>query len=56
VRAVVLALENENVSGVYNIGSGTAVTIMVLASMILRVAGKEHFKPVLDPPRHGDIR
>ena len=55
-RAVVLALENKNASGVYNIGSGTAVTIKVLASMILRAAGKEHLKPVHAPPRPGDIR
>jgi UDP-glucose 4-epimerase len=56
VRAVILSLKNDGASGVYNIGSGTSITINELARLILRIMNREDLKPVHTTPRPGDIR
>lgn len=56
VEAVVKAMENEEVRGTFNIGSGEAVTINYLANLVLRLAGREYLKPIYAPPRPGDVR
>ncbi len=43
-------------SEVYNVGSGRAVTINQLASILQHTLDKEDIKPVHVPPRAGDIR
>jgi UDP-glucose 4-epimerase len=53
-RAVILALKNDG-SGVYNIGSGTSVTINELANIVLKIMDRK-LKPVHTAPRPGDIR
>lgn len=53
-RAVILALKNDG-SGVYNIGSGTSVTINELANIMLKIMDRK-LKPVHTAPRPGDIR
>jgi UDP-glucose 4-epimerase len=53
-RAVILALKNDG-SGVYNIGSGTSVTINELANIVLKIMDRK-LKPMHTAPRPGDIR
>jgi len=55
-KAIIKALESDNASGIYNIGSGVAITINDLAHLILKLAGKENVEPVHGPPRPGDIK
>jgi len=55
-KAIIKALESDNASGIYNIGSGVAITINDLAHLILKLAGKENIEPVHEPPRPGDIK
>ena len=45
----------DGASGVYNIGSGTSITINALAEDIQRAAGKR-VGTVYDPPRKGDVK
>ncbi len=54
VQANILAAEN-NAEGVFNVGSGRNVTINQLASMILKVTGKD-LNPIYQEPRAGDPR
>ncbi|MGC9107307.1 MAG: NAD-dependent epimerase/dehydratase family protein [Infirmifilum sp.] len=56
VEAIILALENYKAKGIYNIGSGKAVTINELAEIILKLMDREDLKPFHAPPRPGDIR
>ena len=55
-RAIIKALDSDNASGIYNVGSGVAVTINDLAHLILKLAGKENVEPIHGPPRPGDIK
>lgn len=55
-KAIIKALETNNASGIYNIGSGVAITINDLAHLILKLAGKENIEPRHGPPRPGDIK
>lgn len=55
VEAFILAIQKENAKGTYNVGSGKAVSIIELATMVLRVVGKEEMRPVYAPPRPGDV-
>lgn len=54
VRANILAADND-AEGVYNIGSGTGVTINNLAEAILHLMQKS-LNPIYDEPRPGDPR
>jgi UDP-glucose 4-epimerase len=55
VEAIVKAVEVEEARGVYNIGSGRAVTVRELAELMARIAGRTvEVKHV--EPRPGDIR
>jgi len=54
VQANILAAVN-NAEGVYNIGSGTSVTINQLAKAILNLMQKD-LKPIHEEPRPGDPR
>ena len=54
VRANILAMES-NAEGVFNIGSGSNITINKLANLILNLTGKD-LKPVYQEPRAGDPR
>ena len=53
-EANVLAAES-SATGVYNIGSGTAITINELARLIIGLAGKNGVSPIYKEPRPGDI-
>jgi UDP-glucose 4-epimerase len=53
ITAFILAAENE-VSGIYNIGAGKAVTVNQLAELISRLTGN-NTPPVYMPPRPGDV-
>ena len=44
-----------NAEGVFNIGSGSNITINKLANLILNLTGKD-LKPVYQEPRAGDPR
>jgi len=55
-RAIIKALDSDNASGIYNVGSGVAVTINDLAHLVLKLAGKENVEPIHGPPRPGDIK
>jgi len=54
-EANLLALESD-VTGSYNIGSGSNISIKDLAYKILRLMGREDLEIVYDKPRIGDIR
>jgi nucleoside-diphosphate-sugar epimerase len=57
VSANMLALENENAVGeVFNIASGTAVSVCELAKILQRITSTEPLKPVFTERRPGDIR
>jgi UDP-glucose 4-epimerase len=56
VNAIMLALGNDKARGIYNIGSGTAISINELAKLILNVIGREDLRPIYAPPRPGDIK
>ncbi len=54
VRANLLAL-NENVSGIYNIGTGIGTSVNELFKMLAQITHYQK-QPVYAPPRKGDIR
>jgi UDP-glucose 4-epimerase len=57
VSANMLALKSKNAVGeVFNIASGTAITINDLAKILQRITRKEYLKPVFTEPRAGDIK
>ena len=53
--ANVAAAENPKVSGSFNIGTGTAISVNQLAEVLREVTG-EAFDVVYGPPRPGDVR
>lgn len=57
VKANMLAMESEKAIGqVVNIGTGNQITILDLANMVKRVAGKEYAPIIFTKERLGDIR
>ena len=57
VSASMLALESKNAVGeVFNIASGTAITVYELAQMLQRITNTERLKPIFTERRAGDIR
>ncbi len=56
VEAVVKAIEVEEARGVYNIGSGRAITIRELAELMASIAGRRDLEIHYAEPRSGDIR
>jgi UDP-glucose 4-epimerase len=57
VSANLLALESTNAVGeVFNVATGTTVTVYALAKMLQRIMKKEHFKLIFNASRAGDIR
>jgi UDP-glucose 4-epimerase len=57
ISANMLALENENaVGGVFNIASGTAVSVCELAKILQRITSTERLKPIFTEGRAGDIK
>lgn len=57
VSANILALESKNgVGGVFNIASGSAITVDELARILQQITNKEHLKPIYAEARAGDIR
>ncbi len=54
VRANILAMESD-ATGVYNIASGRRISIRELASLIMRLTGRDP-GVVFDEPRRGDVR
>lgn len=56
VSAIIRMLDDPNIGGVFNLGSGRAVTIGELANTILEMSGRGQQKPVFRPPRQGEIR
>jgi dTDP-L-rhamnose 4-epimerase len=56
-RACLLALQNTEAEGVFNVGSGQSRTILSIAHDLARVMGKAHIAPTLTGKyRAGDIR
>jgi len=56
VSANMLALESKNaVSGVFNIASGSAVSVCELAKVLQRITSMERLRPVFAEQREGDI-
>ncbi len=56
VSAIVKAMESEGARGVYNIGSGEAISINRLAETVLKVLSIDSIKPIHQQPRKGDIK
>jgi len=56
VNAIMISLKNEEARGVFNIGSGEAITINQLARLIIKMAGKEDLKLIYESSRPGDIK
>ena len=57
VEANMLALSAQNAVGeVFNIASGTAITVYELAKMLQRITGREDLKPIFTEQRAGDIK
>ncbi|MCC6050604.1 MAG: SDR family NAD(P)-dependent oxidoreductase [Thermofilum sp.] len=56
VEYFVRALRTEEVRGIYNVGSGKAVSVLELAELVAKVLGRPELKPVHAPPRPGDIK
>lgn len=57
VSANMLALESKAAIGeVFNIASGTSITIHRLAKILMRITNNEHLKPVFTRQRVGDIK
>lgn len=57
VSANLLALEGENAVGeVFNIASGTAVSVYELAKMLQRITNAERLEPIFAESRLGDIK
>ena len=52
-KAIIKALDSDNASGIYNIGSGVAITINDLAHLILKLAGKNNVEPDMNLPGQG---
>ena len=56
VNANILAM-NSDATGVYNIASGRRISIQELATLIMRLTGRDRdVEPVFDKPRKGDVR
>ena len=57
VSANILALKSKNAVGqIFNIASGTAITVYKLAKMLQQSANKEHSKIIFSERRSGDIK
>jgi len=57
VMANLLALDSENAVGeVFNIASGTTVSVYELAKMLQRITNAERLEPIFAEPRLGDIK
>jgi UDP-N-acetylglucosamine 4-epimerase len=57
VSANILALQSKNaVGGVFNIGSGTAITVYELAKILQQITDTERLKPIFAESRAGDIK
>jgi len=57
VSANMLALENKaGIGEVFNIASGTAITICKLAKILMHITHNEQLKPILTRHRPGDIK
>ncbi|MGC9182315.1 NAD-dependent epimerase/dehydratase family protein [Thermogladius sp.] len=56
VEAVVTSIKSSRARGVYNIGSGRAVSVNELAKTIMELMGRLDLKPIYKPPRPGDVR
>jgi len=56
VNANILAMKSD-ATGVYNIASGRRISIQELATLIMRLTGRDRdVEPVFDKPRKGDVR
>lgn len=57
VSANMLALESKAAIGeVFNIASGTSITIYRLATILMQITNNEHLKPIFTKQRAGDIK
>jgi nucleoside-diphosphate-sugar epimerase len=57
VSANMLALKAKNAVGeVFNIASGTAISVYELAKELQQITNTEHLKPIFTEPRAGDIK
>ena len=53
--AIVLSLNSDNVSGIYNIASGNSISILNLAKLMIKQSGKD-LKIIFQTPRIGEIQ
>ncbi|MFX1500602.1 MAG: NAD-dependent epimerase/dehydratase family protein [Promethearchaeota archaeon] len=56
IQANILAVETKVSGEILNIGSGSPITVLDLAKLMLRLTNKEDLKIIFDPPRAGDIK
>ena len=57
VSANMLALESQNAVGeIFNIASGTGITVYELAKILRQITNTEHSRPIFTERRAGDIR
>ena len=57
VSANMLALKSKSAVGeVFNVASGSAVSVLELSEILQRIANAENLKPIFTEPRPGDIK
>jgi UDP-glucose 4-epimerase len=55
IDSIILSLYSDNVSGIYNIGSGKSISILDLAKLMIKQSGK-NLKIIFQKPRTGEIQ
>jgi len=55
VEFVIRSVEND-IEGVFNVGSGESTSINNLSELLLKIMRKEHLKPIHTSPRPGEIK
>jgi UDP-glucose 4-epimerase len=55
VASFVEVILDRGAAGVYNVGTGRAISIRELAAIVMRLAGLDG-EPLYGPPRPGDIK
>lgn len=57
VGAIIRVLDNSGpIEGVYNVGSGNAVTVNWLAATLFKIMGRERQRPIYRPNRPSEVR
>jgi UDP-glucose 4-epimerase len=56
VTEYILRAIEEEVHGIFNIGSGKSISIDELARLMAKIAGKPHLTPLYMPPKPGEVK